>query len=132
LCGSTVFASDRSWYSCQTPPPGIAILKSTNGQSTTDAPTPSLHDALPISWSYSVTNTGQVPLSNVHVSDDQGVAVTCPKSTLAAGESMTCTGSGTATACQYSNTGTASGTSSTGSPVTAQSTSWYFGAASPA
>ncbi|HEX3530446.1 MAG TPA: hypothetical protein VH988_25575 [Thermoanaerobaculia bacterium] len=132
LCGSVVSASDGSWYYGQAQQPGITIQKSTNGQCVTAAPGPTIHIGSAVTWTYKVTNTGQTALSNVHVSDDKGVAVTCPKSTLAAGESMTCTGSGTATACQYSNTGTAFGTPATGSPVTAQSTSWYFGATSPA
>ena len=47
-------------------------------------------------WTYEVTNTGNVPNTDIRVTDDQGVAVSCPSDTLAPGQSMTCTGSGTA------------------------------------
>jgi uncharacterized repeat protein (TIGR01451 family) len=63
-----------------------------------------------IGWRYTVTNTGNVTLTNVTVTDNQGVAVTCPKTTLAVGESMNGTAAGTAITGPYSNTGTASGT----------------------
>ncbi len=62
-----------------------------------------------IGWKYTVTNVGNVALSNVGVTDSQGVTVTCPNATLAVGESMDCTASGTASTGSYSNTGTASG-----------------------
>ena len=61
------------------------------------------------------------------MADGGGMAVTCPKTTLAPGESMTCTGSGTATFGQHSNVGAATGTPSGGSPVTAQDASHYLG-----
>ncbi len=63
-----------------------------------------------VNWTYLVTNTGNVTLTNVVVTDDQGVAVTCPKTTLTAGEFMTCTGSGTAEAGQYAQHRQATGT----------------------
>ncbi len=80
-----------------------------------------------VTWTYVVTNTGSVPLSNVTVSDDKGVFVTCPKNTLAVGEVMTCTANGTAVAGQYANIGTVTGTPPTGPNVTAADPSHYFG-----
>ena len=62
------------------------------------------------------------------VTDDQGVVVTCPQTTLDVGESMTCTGDGTAAAGQYANIGTATGTSPTGEIVEDEDPSHYFGA----
>ena len=44
-----------------------------------------------------ITNTGNVALSNVAVTDSTALAVTCPKTTLAIGESMQCTA---AVACE--------------------------------
>jgi len=79
--------------------PFIDIEKATNG---VDADDPNADDAPLIApgdlvtWVYVVTNTGDVPLSNVAVSDDQGVAVSCPQTDLAVGESMICTASGLA------------------------------------
>jgi len=53
-----------------------------------------------VTWTYEVTNTGETPLKNINVVDDQLAddAVTCPKTTLKAGASMTCTASGKVTA----------------------------------
>ena len=47
-----------------------------------------------VTWDYLVTNTGNEPLEALLVTDDQGVAVTCPATTLAVGASITCTGTG--------------------------------------
>ena len=63
------------------------------------------------------------------MTDDQGVAVSCPTTTVAPGASVTCTGSGAATSGQYMNVGTATGTPPGGDPVTASDPSHYFGEA---
>lgn len=47
----------------------------------------------PIAWSYVVTNTGDVPLTDVAVDDPEGGVITCVPTTLAVDESATCTGS---------------------------------------
>ena len=79
--------------------PDIDIEKLTNG---VDADDPNAGDAPqilpgdPVTWTYIVTNTGNVPLTNVTVTDDQGVAVSCPADTLAPGDSFTCTANGVA------------------------------------
>jgi hypothetical protein len=39
-------------------------------------------------WTYVVTNTGNVNLTNVMVTDDRGVTVTCPQNALSVGQSM--------------------------------------------
>ncbi len=49
-----------------------------------------------ISYTYGVTNLGNVPLTGVLVTDDKAV-VSCPKTTLAVNETMTCTASYTIT-----------------------------------
>ena len=79
----------------------------------------------PIIWTYVVTNTGNVNLTNVTVTDDQGVVVTCPQATLDVGESMTCTGNGTAAAGQYANNSTVVGTPPVGAQVTDEDPSHY-------
>ncbi len=90
--------------------PAIQIEKATNG---VDADTPA--EGLPlevgsnVTWTYVVTNTGDVTLTNVKVTDDKLGDISCPKNTLAAGESMTCTASGTAELVQYANLGTVTG-----------------------
>lgn len=107
--------------------PAITILKLTNGTDNDSAPGLYVATGSAVTWSYIVTNTGNVTLTNVTVTDNQGVTVTCPKTTLAAGESMTCTGSGVAIAGQYTNVGTATGHYG-GSTVTANNPDNYFGA----
>jgi hypothetical protein len=49
-------------------------------------------------WKNHVTNTGQTALTNVVVTDDRVSGVSCPKTQLAIGESMTCTATGPVTA----------------------------------
>ncbi|MEA2564433.1 MAG: large repetitive protein [Acidobacteriota bacterium] len=106
--------------------PKIKIVKLTNGQDGAQIPAGS-----PITWTYQVTNIGDVVLSDIHVTDDKGVTVICPKTSLGINESMTCTGSGVAQACQYQNLGTATGTSPFGTPVSASDASSYFGTTQP-
>ena len=126
-CGPAVADEDPAHYTGFTPDPGIRIRKLTNGHDANQAPGPAIALGAPVLWEYQVTNTGQVALANVRVTDDQGVAVACPKTTLQPAESMTCTGSGTAAACQYRNVGTATGTPPSGPAVSHQDPSHYFG-----
>ncbi|MFK8018034.1 MAG: SdrD B-like domain-containing protein, partial [Gammaproteobacteria bacterium] len=88
---------------------GLTIEKSTNGEDA-DTPTgPEITEDDPVNWTYVVTNTGNVTVNNIVVTDDQGVAVDCPTDTLAPGASLTCTGEGIATVGQYANIGSATG-----------------------
>ncbi len=112
--------------------PGIDIVKYTNTQDATGdanvAPGPSVTVGSAITWFYVVTNTGNVDLTKVTVTDDDpAVTVTCPATTLAVGATLTCTATGTATAGQYANVGTVTGTPSVGTPVTAEDSSHYTG-----
>ena len=68
-----------------------------------------------VTYTYVVTNTGPLPLQNVTVTDDNGTpgtgddfAATCPKTTLAADESITCTATVSVTA-DKTNVATARG-----------------------
>ncbi len=126
--GTTVTDSDPSHYiGVVGDAPAIDIEKATNGEDA-DAPTgPEIPVGDPVTWTYVVTNTGNVALSNVTVVDDQGVAVTCPQDTLAVAESMTCTGNGTAEVGQYANLGTTEGTGPNGTTVTDSDPSHYIG-----
>lgn len=112
--------------SCQPVTLGVRVKKSTNGEDADSAPGPRLQVGSTVTWTYVVTNTGQVALTEVAVDDDRGVAVTCPAMSLAVGQSMTCTGSGVATAGQYRNVGTVTAKSTAG-PVTHSDASHYFG-----
>ncbi len=118
---STVVASDPSHHVGQL----LLIEKSTNGQDADLPPGPLLVPGAPVSWTYAVTNPGPEAISNLAVNDDQGEVVTCPGTTLAAGESMTCTASGTAVAGQYVNIGTATASLPLGGLLSASDPSHY-------
>ena len=113
--------------------PAIDIEKATNGQDA-DAPTgPEIPMGNPVTWTYVVTNTGNIPVSNIQVTDsDLGTVATstCTPAvtTLAPGGSTTCTRSDpTADPGQYINTGTVTATAQNGAPVTDSDLSHYFG-----
>ncbi len=123
--GPPVTSSDPSHYFGAVP--SIVIKKATNGADA-DTPTgPLIPVGGAVTWTYVVTNTGNLPLTQVVVTDDKGVAVTCPKDTLAPQESMLCTGTGVAVEGQYANIGSVVGTPPTGTPVTSADPSHYFG-----
>lgn len=130
-CGDAVKDSDPAQYQVDGPPE-LKIVKLTNGQHNTQAPGANIPVGSPITWSYLVTNSGKVTLNNVKVTDDKLGNISCPKSSLKAGESMTCTASGVATACQYTNTGTVTGTSTSGVTLSALDYGFYFGQTYPA
>lgn len=112
---------------CHPVSPGVSIKKSTNGEDADQAPGPSIAVGGPVTWQYVVTNTGADTLTNVAVVDDRSVAVNCGgQTTVAVGQSMTCTGTGVAVAGQYRNVGTVTATSSAGS-FTDSDASHYFG-----
>ena len=111
---------------CQAVGPAVDIEKSTNGEDADEAPGPTITVGSAVTWQYVVANTGTVNLSNVMVTDDKNVVVTCPTATLTPGQSMTCTGSGTATQGQYRNVGTVTASSTTVS-VSDSDASHYFG-----
>ncbi len=120
--------TDRSWDAgLWTPMPAIDIEKATNGQDADDPTGPFIPVGDPVVWTYVVTNTGNVPLHDVTVTDDQGVEVTCPQTTLAVGEFMTCTATGTALLGQYANLGTVVGYDDYGNEVTDADPSHYYG-----
>jgi hypothetical protein len=129
-CGDQVSDDDPVYY-FGNQNPGLRIVKLTNGQDANAAPGPSIPVGSPITWEYQVTNTGNVTLSNLNVTDDKGVAVTCPKTTLVPSESMTCTGHGVAQACQYTNVGTVTGRAPGSQTLNASDPSHYFGTTHP-
>ena len=122
---TTVQDSDPAHYTGISP--AVAIETLTNGSESDNPPGPSEVNGASVLWTYVVTNTGDVSLSSLSVTDDQGVPVTCPKTVLQPGESMTCTASGTASGGQHSNVGTVTGTPPGGASVTASDPSHYVG-----
>jgi uncharacterized repeat protein (TIGR01451 family) len=110
----------------------VTLQALTNGQDANSPPGPVLTVGDPVAWTYVVTASGGRDLLNVVVTDDQGVTVTCPATSVLAGESMTCTASGTAVAGQYANIGTVDAELVNATLVTASDPSHYFGQAAPA
>jgi len=123
--GKQITASSSSYYfGCTC---GIKIKKFTNGQDANTPPGPSISVGDPVYWSYEVTNISDVPISEIRVSDDQGVAVICPEDTLDAGQSMTCTAQGISQPGQHSNIGTVVAKDPLGNQLMAEDPSHYFG-----
>ncbi|GLI39271.1 hypothetical protein GHYDROH2_27720 [Geobacter hydrogenophilus] len=108
-----------------TPMPLISIKKYTNGDDADLAPGPYIPVGGEVKWEYVVTNTGNVDLTNVVVTDDKLGAI-CTIGPLAVGASQTCTKTGTAVMGQYVNMGTVTGTYGN-TTVTDQNPSHYFG-----
>ncbi|MEW6493051.1 MAG: hypothetical protein AB1589_11175 [Cyanobacteriota bacterium] len=119
-----------------TPNPVIAIDKVTQG-----ADGLTILEGSDITWTYTVSNAGNVGLSNVSVLDNSGTPDDATddfyaeyasgdngNGILDVGESWTYTASGTAIAGNYSNIGTATG-SYNNTTVNATDPSSYFGAA---
>jgi uncharacterized repeat protein (TIGR01451 family) len=82
-----------------------------------------------ITYTYVLTNTGNVAISNVALTDTRVTPVNCPATSLAPGAKMTCTGVYTitvadVTAATVTNIATATGTPAAGTlaPVSAQAT----------
>jgi hypothetical protein len=92
--------------------PAIDLEKATNGEDADQLPGPLLYPGAVVTWTYTVTNIGEVPLVDLKVVDDQEGAVTanCPQNQLAVAESMNCTLLGLAQQGQYTNTATVTGT----------------------
>ncbi|MGI9609197.1 MAG: DUF7507 domain-containing protein [Acidimicrobiia bacterium] len=106
--------------------PALSLGMSTNG---TDDTPPFIATDADVNWTYRVTNTGNVPLTNVGVSDDLGGTVTCIPSSLNPGDSVDCTKTTTAQEGEQTNNGVAnaSGPSGGGDPAAAPASATYFG-----
>jgi hypothetical protein len=113
-------AANLSDVASPMPAPKVGIVKKTNDADNPTGTGPELGIGETVTWTYEVSNLGQVPLYDVTVVDDQiaddAADILCADSTdntvpaLDVGESVTCTATGVAVAGQYVNVGTASGT----------------------
>ncbi len=113
--GPQVVATDSVTLTA-VPSPAVSLTKSASINSFATAGTP-------VTYSYDVTNTGNVTLNPVTVADNKLGAVTCPGPSLAPNASETCTATYTTTQADVdaggvSNTGTVTGTSPTNVEVT--------------
>jgi len=105
--------------------PSLDIEKHTNGQDADAAPGPFIPVGGAVLWEYIVTNTGNVTLTNIAVTDDVLGPIGVIAS-LAPGASQTLTANGTAAAAQHANIGTASGSPPVGPDVSDSDPSHYF------
>jgi uncharacterized repeat protein (TIGR01451 family) len=110
--------------------PRITLAKSAS-PATYDAP------SVLIAYSYQVTNTGNVTLDGVTLTDDRLGAIGCPLATLAPGEPMTCYGAHVTTAADMdagsiTNLATAAGHPPAGPAVTASDGTTVTAASRPA
>jgi uncharacterized repeat protein (TIGR01451 family) len=142
--GATVDDEDPSHYfGIQ---PQVDIEKATNGQDADEAPGPLVAEGGDVEWVYVVTNTGNVPLTDVTVTDDveDAAGIDCDDTgsnivagPLAPGASFTCVASSEAVEGQYANVGTVTGVGPettdvdgetvTGAEVTDDDPSHYLG-----
>lgn len=108
--------------------PSIDIQKSTNGEDADTPPGPSIPVGDPVCWDYVVTNTGDVTLLNIMVTDsDPDIGQVGTIESLDPGESVTLTVCRKAIEGQNANIGTASGNDAAGNQVQDQDPSHYFG-----
>jgi len=137
--GRSVNDSDPShYYGIPTDEPAINIEKATNGIDA-DLPTgPQITVGDEVTWTYVVTNPGNVPLSNIMVTDNMpGVNPSYVSGDvdedgiLQPGEEWLYEATGVAEAGQYANVGTVVGSPPTGANVTDSDPSHYIGIEEP-
>ena len=111
--------------STSTPVVQSSALTLTKSAVVTDVNGDGVHDkGDTIAWSFLVKNTGTTTITSLAVTDPNAGAVTCPVTTLAPGQSTTCTATTPYTITQtdvdngvVSNTATAAGTNPSGTTV---------------
>jgi uncharacterized repeat protein (TIGR01451 family) len=115
----------------------IDIEKLTNSIDADIEPGPTISIGDVVTWSYGVTNTGNVDLTAVTVTDDKVATaqIACPVDdgdnvidTLGIGQTVVCTATGISVPGQYDNTATVTGTPPSGPPPSDNDMSHYFGA----
>ncbi|RPI01937.1 MAG: DUF3494 domain-containing protein, partial [Calditrichaeota bacterium] len=108
--GAVTFnGSEISEPGCIKGVPGLDIEKATNDQDADLAPGPQVAVGSTVTWTYVVSNTGNVPLTSIQVVDDK-VGTIGTITSLAPGASSTLTKTGIAVVGQYENTATATTT----------------------
>lgn len=121
--------TDESWYLAGSS--GLTIVKTTNGMDVESAPGPQLNPGSEVTWAYTVTNTGDLVLTDVLVIDKDSAGNTVFTQTvpsLEPGESTTLSATGTAVVGQYHNTVTATAANPDGgTALAAADDSFYFG-----
>lgn len=125
--------TDKSHYLGTLGNPSIDLEKATEGQDADAAPGPELNVGDTVNWTFVVTNTGDVDLSNVVITDEQvqpaasPAMVVCEIATLPMGQTQTCNTSGTVIEGQYQNLAKVIAQGLGDSVVNDQDTSHYMG-----
>ncbi|MEM7530713.1 MAG: SdrD B-like domain-containing protein [Chloroflexota bacterium] len=90
---------------------GIDVEKSTNGMDADEPSGPQIPVGETVTWVFTVTNVGNIPLINITLNDDQlgDLTDTCPQTSLQPDESMVCTETGTAEEGLHRNVATVEG-----------------------
>ena len=128
IVGNTLTDTDPSHYIGVLP--AIDIEKATNGADADAPPGPFLQFPSTVTWTYVVTNTGEVTLTDLVVVDPRlsgSTPLSCPTDTLAPGDSTTCTETGPALSGKYRNMAIAVATDPFGVQVSDFDPSHYFG-----
>ncbi len=120
-----------------TPAPALELQKLTNGiDADTAADAPTLIVGSTVTFTYEVTNTGNVPLIDVAIDDSVlGPDVCIIAGPIAVGDTASCEATATVTAGDYMNVGTATGQGTdpdgnpVGNPVSAEDPSHHIGGA---
>jgi len=110
-----------------TPDPNITVEKATNGKDADDPPevcpedptVPNIPEGGDVVWTYVITNTGNVPLTDIVITDDMGAVISCDEDgdgtfegddfiegPLDVNGVITCQATDTAVAGAYENTAT--------------------------
>lgn len=89
------------------PTPALVVETRAQGSDADDPPGPSVPIGDPVAFDHLVTNTGNEALDALAVTDDQGVAVSCPQTTIAVLETVACQGSTPALSGAHTHVGTA-------------------------
>lgn len=113
---------DSSYYfgAC----PDLKLDKFTNGYDADSTPGIQIGDS--VKWNYVITNTGNVPLTNISLMDDKEGIISCPKDTLEVGESIECEHIGVVEYGYYENIANISGEFN-GFEVYAEDKGVYYG-----
>lgn len=125
--------SDPSHYLGTLGHPAIELEKTTQGQDADSAPGPELTVDEAVNWVFTVTNTGDVDLSNVLITDEQiqptatSASTVCEISTLPVGQSQTCNTTGVIIEGQYQNLGKVTAQGLGDSVVSDEDNSHYTG-----
>ena len=110
------------------PQPDIVVEKATNGDDADNTAGPVLALNDPVTWTYQITNTGNVTLTNITLVDDVEGTITCGFTELAPfGGTGTCIHTDFAQTGDYENNATVTGTPEIGpsTPITDTDPSHY-------